>query len=89
MKRKLCWLIGKMRKLLVFIFAVVLFLVLKLTPVGCMIFGPKKERYADQVIHGVAGGIAGPVLDPSLFEPQYPLKIKAPYFPAWPSPPLA
>lgn len=81
-----------MKKLLVFIFALTLFLVLKLTPVGCLIFGPidqRKERYADQVIHGVAGGIAGPVLDPSLFEPQYPLKIKAPYFPAWPSPPLA
>ena len=80
-----------MKKLLVCIFALTLFSVLKFTPVGCKIFGPKeqRERYADQVIHGVAGGIAGPVLDPSLFEPQYPLKIKAPYFPAWPSPPLA
>jgi len=27
----------------------------------------KKEGYADQVLHGTVGGIAGPILDPSLY----------------------
>lgn len=36
----------------------------------------KREGYADQVMHGVAGGIAGPILDASLYDydaPRYPL----------------
>ena len=34
------------------------------------------EGYADQVMHGIAGGIAGPILNDSLFDydaPRYPL----------------
>lgn len=36
----------------------------------------KKETYADQVMHAVAGGIAGPILNPALYDydaPRYPL----------------
>lgn len=29
----------------------------------------KKEGYADQVVHGTVGGIAGPRMNPSLFVP--------------------
>ena len=41
----------------------------------------KKEGYADQVIHGVVGGIAGPIMDPSMFvsseKPRYPNHLDA------------
>lgn len=39
----------------------------------------KQEGYADQVMHGVVGGIAGPILNPDLYDydaPQYPLPEK-------------
>lgn len=37
---------------------------------------PDNEKYAPQVMHGVVGGIAGPILDPALYDydaPRYPL----------------
>lgn len=58
-------------KILIAIAALLIFLVIRET---CMM--KKKESYADQVMHGVVGGIAGPILDSSLFDynaPRYPL----------------
>ena len=49
-----------MNRLLVIIF---IFLAILVIREKCM----KKEGYADQVIHGVVGDIAGPRLDPSLY----------------------
>jgi hypothetical protein len=35
----------------------------------------RNEGYADQVMHGVAGGIAGPILPDSYFVPPVPKNI--------------
>jgi len=57
-------------KILIAIAILLVFLVLRET---CMM--KKQEGYADQVMHGVVGGIAGPILDASLYDyaPRYPL----------------
>lgn len=74
-----------------FIGILVLFLILKFTSLGCKLFGGQtQEKYADQVVHGTVGGIAGPIMDPSLFEtsenPVLTVKRGAPYLKAWPRP---
>lgn len=57
-------------KILIAVAIILIFLVIRET---CML---KKEGYADQVMHAVAGGIAGPILNPALYSydsPRYPL----------------
>lgn len=69
------------------VICIAVFLLLKFTRVGCKIFGYKQEKYADQVVHGTVGGIAGPIMDPSLFETsEKPVKFGVPYVKAWPRP---
>jgi len=54
----------------VIISSILLFLILWFTPLGKIVCGVRqKEGYADQVIHGVVGGIAGPILPADWFEP--------------------
>ncbi len=69
-----------MRNILVGLAIVLIFLVLRYAICNVENTGNhKQEGYADQVMHGVAGGIAGPILDPSLYDydaPQYPLYSK-------------
>lgn len=43
---------------------ILIFLIILIVRENCLL---KKEGYADQVIHGVVGDIAGPRLDPSLY----------------------
>lgn len=43
-------------------------LVLVVIKIGCDHMNKPKEGYANQVVHAVGAGIAGPIMDPSLFE---------------------
>lgn len=57
-----------------FLIAVAIFLVFLTIRETCIL--KTSEGYADQVMHGIAGGIAGPILDASLYDydaPRYPL----------------
>jgi hypothetical protein len=66
-----------MRSVLIAIAIFLVFLAIRET---CMLkTSPGQEGYADQVMHGIAGGIAGPILDASLYDydaPRYPLPPK-------------
>ena len=52
-------------------FIVLIFLLGAMYYKGC----DKREDYADQVVHGTVGGIAGPIMDPSLFVPPVPKNV--------------
>lgn len=50
--------------------SILIFLMLYIGRSGC-----GKEKYADQVIHGTVGGIAGPIIDDSFFVPSVPKNV--------------
>lgn len=73
------------------LFAVAILLVFLVIRETCMLKASQKnEGYADQVMHGVAGGIAGPILDASLYDydaPRYPLPPNRRATALWATPP--